>query len=145
MVEFRNEGSTGWDLRLDVEPLSTDWTWRYMGLGQDRDERRVGLISRHERRYSTQKSVNGLHNHMDARTSRWMVVIMEYDMADNGRNNPNRMKKELIIKRKTRHIAPLQNKSIQTTNKPRGETSDTTSTASQGETWNTIAVLGLYY
>jgi hypothetical protein len=36
-----------------------------------------------------------------------MVVIMEYDMADNGRYNPDRQKMELIIKREeqgTQHL-----------------------------------------
>jgi hypothetical protein len=78
-----------------------------MGSDQDIAGRRTGPFSRHEMRYSTKKSENGFHRHMDARSCRCMVVIMEYDMADNGRYNPDRRKVELIIKREkqdTQHL-----------------------------------------
>jgi hypothetical protein len=43
--------------------------------------------------YSTKTSRKDRHDHMDARSSWWMVVIMDYDMAYNGRYNPGRSKK----------------------------------------------------
>jgi hypothetical protein len=50
---------------------------------------------------------------------------MEYDMADNGRYNPERRKNE---HRGTTNTPPSQKKSVQTTKKPTAETSVTSST-----------------
>jgi hypothetical protein len=61
-----------------------------MGFGQDAGERRMGLTSHIESQYSSKKSGNGHHVHMDARSCQWMVVKMQYDIADNGRCNPDR-------------------------------------------------------
>jgi alpha-glucosidase (family GH31 glycosyl hydrolase) len=79
-----------------------------MGSDQDTAGRRTGPFSRHERRYSTKKSENGLHEHMDAKSCRLMLVIMEYDMADNGRYSRNRRKKEIIMKREEQDTQELQ-------------------------------------
>jgi hypothetical protein len=38
---------------------------------------------------------------MDAGSCQWIVVIMEYDMADNGRHNPDRERKKPREKNKT--------------------------------------------
>jgi hypothetical protein len=154
VVKFRNDGSPGWDLIWS--PCSTDWTWRYMGLGQDSGDRRTGLISHRggneeeSAQHSTKNSENGLHDHTDARSCQWMVVIMEYDTADNGTYNPDRRRKNQ--ERITRHTAPSQKKSVQTTRKPPAKTSVTSSTACQGVTWNRnetraalSALFGVYY
>jgi hypothetical protein len=76
-----------------------------------------------------------------------MVVIMDYDMADHGRYNPDRSRKSQ--ERRTRHTAPSQKKSFQTTKKSPVETSVTYSTACQSITWNrnetSTALLGVCY
>jgi hypothetical protein len=68
----------------------TDWTRCYMGFGQDRGERRTGLTSHPERQSQSARCFSknpeiGFHNHIDARSCQWMVVIMDYDIADHGR------------------------------------------------------------
>jgi hypothetical protein len=69
-----------------------------MGLGQDRGEQRTGLtyphFTSHVERHSEsvcsfpKNTENGFHNHVDARSCQWMVVIMDYDMEGHGRYNP---------------------------------------------------------
>jgi hypothetical protein len=63
-----------------------------------------------------------------------MVVVIDYDTADNGRYNPDRSRNSQM--RSTRDTPPSQKKSIQTMKKPQAETSVTSSAAGQGETWN---------
>jgi hypothetical protein len=125
----------GWDMIWN--PCSSDWTWRYVWFGQDRGERRTGLTSHSERKsesacYFSQNPEITFNNHVDARNCQWMVVIMDYDMADYGRYNPDRSRKSQ--ERRTRHTAPSQKKSFQTTKKLPAETSVTSSTAWQGIT-----------
>jgi hypothetical protein len=63
-----------------------------------------------------------------------MVVIMDYDMADHGRYNPDSSRKSQ--EGRPRHTAPSQKKNIQTTMKQPAEISVTPSTAWQGITKN---------
>jgi hypothetical protein len=56
---------------------------------------------------------NGFHNHVDARSCQWMVVIMDYDMDDHGSYNLDRRRENQG--RGTRHTAPSQKKNVQTT------------------------------
>jgi hypothetical protein len=110
-----------------------------MGFRQDRGEQRMGLTSQPERHsesalYSSKNSGNGRHDHMDARSCQWIVVIMDYDTDAHGRYNPGRRREN--PERRTRHTAPSQKKNFQTTKKPPAETSVTSCTSCQGITWN---------
>jgi hypothetical protein len=80
IVEYRNNGSIGWDCSWSLVPL--------IGLGAISDLARTdvsGLLGspHYERLYSTKKSKNGHHADIDAKSCHWMLVIM----ADNGRRN----------------------------------------------------------
>jgi hypothetical protein len=76
-----------------------------------------------------------------------MVVIIEYDMADNGRVNPDRRTKK--GERKTRHTVISQKENLQATMKPTAVISVTSSISCQGVTWNRNdsgpALLRVYY
>jgi hypothetical protein len=51
--------------------------------------------------YSSKNSGYGRQEHVDARRCQWMVVIIKYDMADNGRYNADRRRKQPREKKKT--------------------------------------------
>jgi hypothetical protein len=64
-----------------------------MGFGQDRGEQRMGITSYPERQseyaqYSSRNSGNGRQDHA--------VVIMDYDVDDNGRYNPGRRRENQV-------------------------------------------------
>jgi hypothetical protein len=75
-----------------------------------------------------------------------MFVIMDYDMADNGRYKPDRKREDQ--ERRTRDTEPSQ-KNIQTTKKPPAETSVTSATSCQHVGWNrnmkSMTLLLVYY
>jgi hypothetical protein len=93
----------GWDTIWSR--CSTDWTWHYMGVGQDRGERRTVLTSHPEGQPGSSKGPE-ICVHMDARSCQWMVVIMNYDMADYGRCIPDRRREN--PERRTRHTHHLR-------------------------------------
>jgi hypothetical protein len=97
----------GW--HMIWRPCSADRTWHYMRFSQDRGERRMGLTSHAERQSESacnfsKNPEDGFHNHMDARSCQWMVVIMDYDMADHGRYNPGRRRENQKRRTDTQHL-----------------------------------------
>jgi hypothetical protein len=90
---------------------------------------------------------NGFHNHMDARSSHCMDVIMDYDMVDHGSYNPDRRRENQ--ERGTRHTSPSQKKNVQTTKQPPEESFVTSSTVCQRIGWNrnkrSTTLLWVYY
>jgi type II secretory pathway component PulJ len=126
-------GSFAWDVIWS--PWSTDWTWSYMGFGQNRSEQRMGLTPQVDRQlecaqFSSKDSGNGHQDHMDARSCKWMDVIIKYDMADNVGYNRDRRRRNQ--ERRTTPTAHSEKKSTQATVKPTAETSVTCSTAWKG-------------
>jgi hypothetical protein len=107
VAQLKNGGHAGWDVIWSS--CFTDWTWRYMGFGQDgahltpwKAIRICVLFLKEPRNLLSQShvcqksSVDGCHN-------------------GHGRFNTDSTREDQV--RRTRHTAPLQKKNVQTTKK----------------------------